>query len=339
MRPSLTSPSLLLSDMSCCALFEDVTSDRVPPNLKLLLSSLSSPDPSDYVLLAVYTLMLEAGFTPVGPDFPSSVLHGRGFSVRRLEAFNRLPPGWDDKTRTLQRVTFQMEDLSEHKCQFVVLRIGGMITVNLAVENHPSSFVREPLYTMPVLPWEHVEETPDGLAFKDARRLADAFRETMVAPVVCGIYRRYGFSHASLVGIPHEVTLKILHCLPAAGVCAVSQTCRSLNSVCQDDMLWQHLYARDKITPPPDGGDADVSFKSKYSKAVVWESIAKRKRRVKPLERRVSTNVTRCWDRRHMMCLDVPHCGPDVDDWGHMRIPDLAANHHHLAQVYAHPWH
>ncbi|KAI5642969.1 f-box domain-containing protein [Phthorimaea operculella] len=81
--------------------------------------------------------------------------------------------------------------------------------------------------------------------FTNLNTVCILFKENIIVPVKNSIQNYNGLPSLSLAGIPSEIIRKILLMLPVEDVLKLSESCKRINEIVNEDCLWFHLYDRD----------------------------------------------------------------------------------------------
>lgn len=89
-------------------------------------------------------------------------------------------------------------------------------------------------------------------------------KEKIVSPIRCKLINYNNNPSGALSGLPSDVLHQIIVSLPIRDVLNLSESCRRINSVVNEDGVWSHLYNRDFPDCKTDGTEWQEMYKEIY---------------------------------------------------------------------------
>lgn len=127
-------------------------------------------------------------------------------------------------------ITFFLNGFKEVMCQIIVAPIGSVVLVNVILPQ----FNTETYSTCIELnKYVHPQRLPYPKLFHNLKLISIIFKDHIATPVKSRILSHYGYSSASLIGLPEDVFPYILSKLSYIDLCNLSEMCWRLRNIIQ----------------------------------------------------------------------------------------------------------
>ncbi|XP_063216587.1 uncharacterized protein LOC134527653 [Bacillus rossius redtenbacheri] len=222
---------------------DDSTDSEVPETLEVLFQSVLEDHCDDedrtkvdhvFVVL-LCTLMMECGFS-LKESWDSAEEDGylASFDVRRLRSVQRMPRDWWSREKSSYELRFVLPVL-ECRCLLVALRLPFALCVSAVVPGETR------LDRVVWYPDVRRYVRSGGGPYADLKRLSREFKNCVAVPIRGRLLRDRGLPDVHLASLPVEILLTVANLLDYRSLAILSQTCRRLYDVLQDDSLWKPL--------------------------------------------------------------------------------------------------
>ena len=158
-----------------------------------------------------------------------------GFSVENAKA---LPENWKTPAGYISRYSFYQATAFD--VILTVSSLGPFFKVHGIHTTSKSSFSSSKLKIDDFL----VEEE-GKTKLKNIRHLARLFKNEVGVPLLNSVRSYLGLATSGLVGMPPEISLKILKKMDLITLISMSAVCKQLNSLCKEKSIWKQIYIRD----------------------------------------------------------------------------------------------
>lgn len=132
----------------------------------------------------------------------------------------------------------------------------------------------------------------------NVNELRTGVKEKIITPIRSKIINHHNCPSGALCGLPSDVLHQIIVSLPIRDVLNLSESCRRINGVVNEDSLWSHLYNRDFPDCKTDATEYQEMYKEIY--------IMKQQERFK-----LTTNVGNESFEEFIELSDYLRCVPD----------------------------
>lgn len=219
--------------MNLC--LEDSTTDIVPPKLEEIARDVVNNAKccesvqKDLLFVLIIVLMMENGFYPITNEGVPVYVNSRSLE------------NW--KSSSILNARFMLFGFNEIPLNLIISPLGSTALINVVINdlNSETYTVCVPVSRYVVSP--HASTIP--MIFRDLKHLSNTFKNKITAPVKSRILSVYGYPSASIIGLPEEIYYRFTQLLPAYDVVKMSQTCRRLKCLNDNQSLWRDLYRRD----------------------------------------------------------------------------------------------
>jgi len=92
---------------------------------------------------------------------------------------------------------------------------------------------------------EFLVDQEGKIKLKNIRHLARLFKNEVGVPLLNSVRTHLGLVTTGFVGMPPEISLKILKKMDVKTLVTVSKICKQLNSLCKEKSIWKHFFIRD----------------------------------------------------------------------------------------------
>lgn len=92
---------------------------------------------------------------------------------------------------------------------------------------------------------DFIGDARGSVGLKNIRRLARIFKNEVGVPLLNSVRTHLGFPTSGLLGVPPEISLRILKKLDARSVVCTGRVCRQLNLISKDQGIWKNIFIRD----------------------------------------------------------------------------------------------
>lgn len=240
---------------------EDSTTDTVPPTLEEIARDVvknakcSESVQKDLLFVLIIVLMMENGFCPLRNEGDLDYIDSKCLE------------NW--KSSSILNARFMLFGFNEIPLNLIISPLGPTALVNVVINdlNSETYTICVPVSRYVVSP--HASSIP--MMFRDLKHLSNTFKNKISAPVKSRILTFCGYPSASIIGLPEEVYYRFTRLLPIHDVVKMSQTCRRLKGLNDNQSLWRDLYRRDydddTLNEPIEqsvNGDWKTSYKEKY---------------------------------------------------------------------------
>ncbi|XP_060742254.1 F-box only protein 7-like [Tachysurus vachellii] len=211
--------------MLCC----EAEKDKVPHSLETLYQTVQCSSTSDCLLLAAHMLLLETGFLPQGSD------------IRARE----MPSSWL-ALEYLCRLQYFHPFCEYSPVQMVGVLKGQTLIIKATMTATGAEFSQ----ILALNPDDYVTKEwaggNAGLVYRDMQKLSRVFKDHLVYPLIARAREALGLPALfGLTVLPPELLLRIMQLLDVPSILTLSEVCRRLHSVSQDDLLWKYFVYRD----------------------------------------------------------------------------------------------
>ncbi|XP_060742255.1 F-box only protein 7-like [Tachysurus vachellii] len=212
--------------MLCC----EAEEDKTPPSLETLYQTVQCSSTSDCLLLAAHVLLLETGFLPQGSDI----------------SVGKMPSSWRAAERLCMLQYFHL--FCENSPVYMVGVLMGQTLVIKATMT--TTGAEEFSQILALNPDDYMTKEwaggNTGLVYRDIQKLSCVFKDQLVYPLIARAREALGLPALfGLTVLPPELLLSIMLLLDVPSILKLSEVCRYLHSVTQDDLLWKHFVYRD----------------------------------------------------------------------------------------------
>lgn len=237
---------------------EDSTTDIVPPKLEEIARDVvenakcCESVQKDLLFVLIIVLMMENGFYPITNE------------GELVYVDSKCLENW--KNSSILNARFTLIGFNEVPLNLIISPLGSTALINVVINdlNSETYTVCIPVSRYVVSP--HASTIP--MIFRDLKHLSNIFKNKISAPVRSRILSLYGHPSASIIGLPEEVYYRFTQLLPVHDVVKMSQTCRRLKCLNDDQSMWRDLYRRDfndeLSTEHPENSDWKTFYKDTY---------------------------------------------------------------------------
>lgn len=237
---------------------EDSTTDIVPPKLEeiardvVMNAKCCESVQKDLLFVLIIVLLMENGFYPITNEGDPVYVDSKCLE------------NW--KRSSILTARFTLFGFNEIPLNLIISPLGPTAIINFVINdlNSETYTVCVPVSRYVVSP--HASTIP--MIFRDLKHLSNTFKNKISAPVKSRILSLYGYPSASIIGLPEEVYYRFTQLLPVQDVVTMSQTCRRLKCLNDDQCMWRDLYRRDfndeLSTEQPENSDWKTFYKDTY---------------------------------------------------------------------------
>ncbi|KAK7051160.1 hypothetical protein SK128_025706 [Halocaridina rubra] len=151
-----------------------------------------------------------------------------------------IPSGWKETVATFH---YCHKNYPEFTCTLYLANMGDVTQV-LAIFPKQDRDISVKLKIFEYVKDPNISPIPASKLVRVAH-LARVLRDYLLHPLHVAAHQALGVPAPwHLLGLPHEILLKIASSLEAHSVLNVAQTCKHLNAVMEDNKLWHILYKR-----------------------------------------------------------------------------------------------
>lgn len=242
---------------------EDSTNEKVPSKFEEIIKDIITRKQSthslesirkDLFLTLVVYIMTENGFVPV---FQKTV---ENYSENNTD-MDKIS-GWTLDTEKCE-IDFVLAGFDDITVKLILCPLGMTVLVNVFISD-----VNSDVYSVCLSINQYVVSPNASIVpmiFRDLKHLSNIFKNKIVTPVKSSIHNFYGYSSASLLGLPEELLFNIFLRLPINDIINVSQTCKKLALLLENRSFWHKLLARDfKNELVGDKDDWKKTYKDAY---------------------------------------------------------------------------
>ncbi|KAI5641806.1 f-box-like domain-containing protein [Phthorimaea operculella] len=253
---------------------EDSTTEIVPPLLENIVQNIAKEEKccdslqKDLLCILIIVLMVENGFYPI-KGRSDNVLDPRKIKPKRLKEW---------KTASgLFEVEFVLNGFETTLTKLVISPLGSTVLVNLVlnVNNLETYSVCLPVSRYVVSP----QASTIPMIFRDLKHFSFTLKNKIIAPVKSRILGFHGYPGASLVGLPDEVLYQICLELSVVEAVRLSQTCKRMKFMLENDFLWHEFYKRDfQVVPSSSMSiDTESSTNNPQGERSDWKAMYREK--------------------------------------------------------------
>lgn len=243
---------------------EDSTTDIVPPKLEEIARDIvknakcRESVQKDLLFVLIIVLMIENGFYPINNEGESVYVDSRCLE------------NW--KNSSILNARFILFGFNEIPLNLIISPLGPTALINVVINdlNSETYAVCVPISRYVVSP--HASTVP--MIFRDLKHLSNTFKNKISAPVKSRILSLYGYPSASIIGLPEEVYYRLTQLLSVHDVVNMSQTCRRLKCLNDNESLWRDLYRRDFKDEQSSEQSVNSDWKTFYKEAYLVKRIA-----------------------------------------------------------------
>lgn len=247
---------------------EDSTTDIVPPKLEEIARDVvknakcCESIQKDLLFVLIIVLMMENGFHPITNEGDPVYVDSKCLE------------NW--KSSSILNAKFTLFGFNEIPLNLIISPLGPTALINVVIDdlNFETYTVCVPVSRYVVSP--HASTIP--MIFRDLKHLSNSFKNNISAPVKSRILNLYGYPSASIIGLPEEVYYKFTQLLPVKDVVTMSQTCRRLKCLNDNQSLWRDLYRRDFKEELPSEQSENSDWKAFYKETYVAKRDASLRR-------------------------------------------------------------
>ncbi|KAJ9588492.1 hypothetical protein L9F63_018148, partial [Diploptera punctata] len=228
-------------------LLEESSSQELPKNVEILLSSLgndSKIDKNDVIAVFFYVLMIETGFIPQNLDDCDLSNCDYNFNVKTLKSIYSLPKNWKIAVNHYEEL-FLLGNVTQYPCKLVILSMDDLIIVNLFLPNLKE---QRNAYAITFQPSMYIENVSDYIpnSFKNLKELSIKFKDSLSHPAKSAILTEEKITNPSLLGLPEELKLKIFELLLPVpkDLARASMVCSNFHYLCSDQSLLIRCHTR-----------------------------------------------------------------------------------------------
>lgn len=188
---------------------------------------------NDIMFAVTFWSMLSSGFI--------SSYHSESKKAGNKTGF--LPKGWKHDSKSLYEAKFGFPPYLNHTIRLIALPIDDVLCINAIVSNMSPRSVS--LRSLAVNSSKYVlrfGEKRISLKFSALEEFNLQLRNAIIWPIRCSILTDEGIMNGSLSGLSDEIKLKIFSYLQVKELSNLSQTCRDLYRICNDQGLWKLFY-------------------------------------------------------------------------------------------------
>ncbi|XP_045445526.1 uncharacterized protein LOC123653578 [Melitaea cinxia] len=221
---------------------EDSTNEKVPSKFEEIIKditrkrstqSLESIRKDLFLTLVVY-IMTENGFLPV---FQKTVENCSENNI----AMDKISGLTLDTEKC--EIDFILVGFDDITVKLILCPLGITVLVNVFISD-----VNSDVYSVCFSINQYVV-SPEALIvpmiFRNLKHFSNIFKNKIITPVKSSIRNFYGYSSASLLGLPEELLFNIFLRLPINDIINVSQTCKKLALLLKNRSFWHKLLLRD----------------------------------------------------------------------------------------------
>lgn len=240
---------------------EDSTLEEVPKQFEEIVKNILSHNKNldliqkdIFVTLIVY-IISENGLTPVTYNNTSTV----DYEIVNLDQVIN----WKQPSGVYE-IALIMAGFNDINLKLIMLPLCSAILIDIFINNGNCEVytVCLPMSRYIVLP----ESTTISKMFHDIKHLSYTLKNRIINPVKSSILSYFGYSSASLIGLPEELFFKILLYLPVIDIMNTGKTCRRFSLLLNNENLWHKLFKRDFKNKKIDTGkDWKSSYRDAYS--------------------------------------------------------------------------
>lgn len=219
---------------------DESTREKVPPLLEDLLKRtcndkiVSESKQTDIFLNLIIVMLSENGFSLMAND-KKDLQSLQDIDSKHLKR-------WRNSSGVYE-LTFVMNGFHNTSIRLALCALGGSCLINVIVNDIKTEVysVCYPVGRYIVAP----EASPVPMMFCDLKHLCDTFKNKIITPVKSAIMNFYGYSGASLIGLPEELIFYLMMYLPVSDIINVAKTCKKLSLLLNNDRFWHRLFLRD----------------------------------------------------------------------------------------------
>jgi len=172
----------------------------------------------DKLALVTHAFMLELGFSVENPKV--------------------LPENWKTPAGHTSRYFYPPNSDSD-----VILTITSLGPIVKIHGTHTSS--KSTFSTSKIKPTEFITEKEGKFEFKNLKRMARVFKNEVGVPLLNSVRTHLGFATTGLLGVPPEISLKILKYLDVQSLLRVARVSKQMGWVCKEKNIWKQIFLRD----------------------------------------------------------------------------------------------
>ncbi|KAJ9598989.1 hypothetical protein L9F63_010583 [Diploptera punctata] len=244
---------------------EESSSFQIPHTLEVKISSLimernesdSNNMSMDLLVVVIYELMIEAGFTPINAPPINSDKDKKAasqyISTQNMQCYRNLPQNW--KQNQIYVMSFVLLPFNEkYKCRLIAVPCGDSLIANAIVDTYVGEkLIKDRCICFKILDYViNPNSSKHAEKFVNLKDLSYKFKDGITSPIRCEILTNEGAVNPSLLGLPDEIKLKILGNLPVKDIKNISKSCRRMFFLSKDQSLWRYLLKRDFNYVPND---------------------------------------------------------------------------------------
>uniref|UniRef100_A0A1B6C3M3 F-box domain-containing protein n=2 Tax=Clastoptera arizonana TaxID=38151 RepID=A0A1B6C3M3_9HEMI len=207
--PTETYPVLVLHESS---------NDDGPIALSILMKSAVNYSRHDVVVVLLYILTVETGFTPLHL-YPLPFNPSQHFDIRRMRLLKKMPSEW--KRESYYKLEFVVHNCSNSNCYLICKPIGNHLSVTM--------FYKEKAFSMIFNPSRFINDNP-LFRFKDLCCLSNKFKNTVVLPLRSCILNDFGLQDG-LLSLPVELIITLSCYLNKRNLNSFTCTCKYFYSL------------------------------------------------------------------------------------------------------------
>lgn len=209
----------------------DTPANQTPESFNKLLTSYpeKAQVPVEVLGCLLHILMVESGF------LPESLSKGDP-----VKPFSTLPDSWSFVSGTL-KLQYKSRMSPNPPCTLVLSVMGPLVMVFGTASGVKTNVLK-------LKPSEFM--TPLSTVGRNLGQLSRDFKNDVAFPLLLSIQRESGgVCPPNLSNLPAELFDKILRLLDAKSLCRLSTTCRRIQGVINEPLLWKRLVSRYNAFP------------------------------------------------------------------------------------------
>ncbi|XP_045785129.1 F-box only protein 7-like [Maniola jurtina] len=244
------------------------TQEKVPSVLEDILKRISSDEKStnlkqtDIFLVLLIVLLSENGFFLVADNQADTI------EPQCLQLIdNKHLSKWKISTGVYE-LSFVLGGFSDSLIKLMLCPLGISSLINVVISD-----ISPEVYSV-CFPVSRYVVDPEAstipMMFNDLKHLSDTFKTRIITPLKSTLLNHYGYSSASLVGLPEELIINILLYLPISNIINVAKTCRKLSLLLNNECFWHKLFLRDISSTKVSLTDCQ-EYKTLYRDMYTWQ--------------------------------------------------------------------
>ncbi|XP_053614509.1 uncharacterized protein LOC128677583 [Plodia interpunctella] len=191
-----------------------------------------------------------------------------------------------EKDITKYETVFLLRNFPNTPMKMIVSLLKDTILINATIPE-----MRKETYSLCLMPERYIINSGLGIpaTLANVNELFVSFKDKIVTPVKSSILNCHRHPSGNLSGLPEDVILLIILKLSLRDVLNLSESCKRMYQIVNEDRVWYHLYVRDFAEHKNEGSWHDM-----YKEAYITRSTV-RSRSNDGLRLSVSTeHVARC---------------------------------------------